>query len=124
MDLVCKNVPAVHGMDIGCLTPPTTISLRCAAGIAAKQGYTDRDIITFLTNVECLEGQFDTWGTFGRGFINGLEMGGPTPIGAQKANLTEATLRYLEEVAINEQVLLPGPCVPGYCSSEDTSCGA
>ena len=82
-------------------------SLRCAAGIAAKQAYTDRDIITFLTNVECLEGQFDTWGTFGRGFINGLEMGGPTPIGAQKANLTEATLRYLQEVALNEQVLLP-----------------
>ena len=64
------------------------------------------DIINFLTNVECLEGQFDTYGTFGRGFLDNLAMGGPTPIGAQKANLTEATLRYLEEVAINEQVLL------------------
>ena len=64
------------------------------------------DIINFLTNVECLEGQFDTYGTFGRGFINDLQMGGPTPIGAQKANLSEATLRYLEEVALNEQVLL------------------
>lgn len=28
---------------------------------------------------------------------------GPTPIGARKANLTEATLPYLEEIAINEQ---------------------
>ncbi len=92
--------------DRGCLVPAIAYWMRCAAGIAAKQAYTDRDIITFLTNVECLEGQFDTWGTFGRGFINGLEMGGPTPIGAQKANLTEATLRYLEEVALNEQVLL------------------
>ena len=26
------------------------------------------------------------------------------PIGAQKANLTEQTLRFLEEVALNEQV--------------------
>ena len=54
------------------------------AAIAAKQAYTDKDIIDFLTNVECLEGLFDTWGTFGRGFINNLELGGPTPIGAQK----------------------------------------
>ena len=36
-----------------------------AAGIAAKQNYSDLDIVHFLTNVECLEGQFDTWGTFG-----------------------------------------------------------
>ena len=78
----------------------------CAVGIAAKQGYTDMDIINFLTNVACLEGQFDTYGTFGRGFLDNLAMGGPTPIGAQKANLTEATLRYLEEGAINEQVLV------------------
>ena len=77
----------------------------CAAGIAAKQDYTDMDIINFLTNVECLEGQFDTYGTFGTGFINNLQIRGPVPIGAQKANLTEATLRFLEEVAINEQVL-------------------
>lgn len=38
-------------------------------GIAAKQNYTDADIINFLTNVECLEGQFDTWGAFGFGFV-------------------------------------------------------
>lgn len=40
-------------------------SVLCAAAIAAKQDYNDIDIIHFLTNVECLEGQFDTWGTFG-----------------------------------------------------------
>ena len=39
--------------------------LLSAAGLAAKQNYSDMDIIHFLTNVECLEGQFDTWGTFG-----------------------------------------------------------
>ena len=75
-----------------------------AAGVAAKQSYTDKDIIDFLTNVECLEGLFDTWGTFGQGFINNLELGGPKPIGAQKAALTEQTLRFLQEVALNEQV--------------------
>ena len=41
------------------------ILLSAAAGIAAKQNYSDMDILHFLTNVECLEGQFDTWGTFG-----------------------------------------------------------
>lgn len=40
-----------------------------AGGIAAKQNYTDADIINFLTNVECIEGQFDTWGAFGFGFV-------------------------------------------------------
>lgn len=52
----------------------------------------------------CLEGLFDTWGTFGRGFLNGLDGGAPTPIGAKKANLSEQTLRFLQEVALNEQV--------------------
>lgn len=73
------------------------------AAIAAKQNYTDKDIVDFLTNVECLEGQFDTWGTFGYGFLGNLTLGGPTPIGARKANLTAATIPYLQEVALNEQ---------------------
>ena len=43
----------------------TVIACCGAAAIAFKKDYTDMDIIHFLTNVECLEGQFDTWGTFG-----------------------------------------------------------
>ncbi|EIE26937.1 hypothetical protein COCSUDRAFT_59435 [Coccomyxa subellipsoidea C-169] len=74
-----------------------------AGGLAAKQSFTDRDIVHFLTNVECLEGQFDTWGTFGHGFNNNLTLGGPTPIGARKANLSDAVLLYMQEVALNEQ---------------------
>jgi len=74
-----------------------------AAGIAAKKDYTDQDLIEFLTNVECLEGLFDTWGVFGRGFNGDLEKGGPKPRGARKANLTERTRPFLEEVALNEQ---------------------
>ncbi|KAK9915059.1 hypothetical protein WJX75_004249 [Coccomyxa subellipsoidea] len=71
--------------------------------LAAKMNYTDKDIVHFLTNVECLEGLFDTWGTFGHGFNNNLTLGGPTPIGARKANLSDAVLPFMQEVALNEQ---------------------
>ncbi len=33
-----------------------------------------------------------------------LQLGGPTPIGAQKANLSPEAEQYLQEVALNEQV--------------------
>ncbi len=66
--------------------------------------YTDKDIVRFLTNVECLEGLFDTWGVFGQGFNNNLTLGGPTPIGARKANLSQEVESHLMEVALNEQV--------------------
>ena len=75
-----------------------------AAAIAARGTYTDMDILEFLTNVECLEGLFDTYGTFGRGFNGDLEMGGPIPLGAQKANLSYEIQAHMEEVALNEQV--------------------
>jgi hypothetical protein len=74
-----------------------------AAGAAARGNFTDADRIDFLTNVECLEGQFDTYGAFGTGFRNNLNLGGPTPIGAQKANISAENLPYMEEVALNEQ---------------------
>ena len=41
----------------------------CQAGAAArgyKGGISDKDIVDFLVNVECLEGLFDTWGVFGQ----------------------------------------------------------
>lgn len=72
-------------------------------GIAAKQDFTDKDIVDFLVNVECLEGLFDSYGTTGRGFNGDLEKGGPVPIGARKANLSPEVQMYLEEVALNEQ---------------------
>ena len=58
----------------------------------------------FHCSVECLEGQFDTFGAFGRGFVGDLAKGGPTPLGARKANLSATNLPYMEEVALNEQV--------------------
>jgi len=59
--------------------------------------------VDFLVNVECLEGQFDTWGAFGRGFLGDVAKGGPTPMGAMKANISAGNLPYMEEVAPNEQ---------------------
>jgi len=65
--------------------------------------------------VECLEGLFDTWGAFGRGFLNDLERGGPKPIGARKANLSEAALPYAQEIALQEQVRPPCAATPAAC---------
>lgn len=62
------------------------------------------DIIDFLTNVECVEGRFDTYGTQGRDFTSHLLGGGPTSKGFAKANLSPRTRALLEEVALSEQV--------------------
>ena len=40
------------------------------------------------------------------GFIDNLQLGGPTPIGARKAPLSEKYLSMMQEVALNEQVCL------------------
>lgn len=53
---------------------------------------------------KCLEGLFDTWGVFGRGFNNNLTLGAPTPIGAGQAKLSQEMASHLAEVALNEQV--------------------
>ena len=37
------------------------------------------------------------------GFIDNLTLGGPTPLGARAANLTEMTRPFMEEIALNEQ---------------------
>lgn len=55
---------SVHRGEVQILPPALTVCT-FAAAIAFKKDLTDMDIIHFLTNVECLEGQFDTWGTFG-----------------------------------------------------------
>ncbi|DBA90435.1 TPA: hypothetical protein ACH3X1_003706 [Trebouxia sp. C0004] len=73
------------------------------SGIAARQNFTDADIVNFLTNVECLEGQFDTFGAFGFGFVGNLNLGGPAPIGARKANLSDRVEPYMQEIALSEQ---------------------
>ena len=61
-------------------------------------------LLTYSYGCRCLEGLFDTWGVFGQGFNNNLTLGGPTPIGARKANLSQEVASHLAEVALNEQV--------------------
>ncbi|KAK9841033.1 hypothetical protein WJX81_006662 [Elliptochloris bilobata] len=73
------------------------------AAIAFKANYTDKDLVRFLTNVECLEAQFDFFGAFGRNIISTLTLNGSAPLGAKAANLTEATRPFLEEIALTEQ---------------------
>ena len=87
------------------------------AGMAAKMNFTDKDVIDFLVNVEWVfhhamhirKSTPPCWGTFGTTFNNNLTLGGPTPIGARKANLSPQAYAYMEEVALNEQARpLPG----------------
>lgn len=49
---------------------------------------------------------FDTWGAFGFGFVGNLNLGGPAPIGAQKAALSDKVLPYMQEIALSEQVCI------------------
>ena len=65
-----------------------------------------RVVMDICKRGRCLEGLFDTWGAFGRGFTNDLERGGPTPVGARKANLSEAVMPFAQEIALQEQVVV------------------
>ncbi|KAK9838781.1 hypothetical protein WJX74_003291 [Apatococcus lobatus] len=74
------------------------------AGIAARKDYTDKDIVDFLCNTECLEGRFDTMGVQGKDFKADLLGPNPKPPkGMKKANLSPRTKALLEEVALSEQ---------------------
>jgi hypothetical protein len=117
--LVCPTAAQPFGKDQGLLPSgnlrtsdedgPYDISLlstqahEVRAAQAFRNGFTDRDIVDFLVNVECLEGQFDMYGAFGHGFFNNLSMGGPKPLGARKANLSPEVLPFAQEIALSEQ---------------------
>ena len=50
------------------------------------------------------------------GFLNNLTLGGPTPIGARKAPLSDKYLSMMQEVALNEQVCsAEQACMQHYC---------
>ncbi|KAK9826220.1 hypothetical protein WJX74_000769 [Apatococcus lobatus] len=71
--------------------------------MAQRGNYTDADIVNFLTNVECLEGRFDSMGALGLDFNDNLTLGGPLSIGYGKANLSPDVTAALAEVAVSEQ---------------------
>ncbi|KAL5996070.1 Ferritin-like catalase Nec2 [Asimina triloba] len=65
----------------------------------------DVDKIQFALNLEHLETEFFLFGALGRGldaFDPELAMGGPPPIGAQKANLDKITKRIIAEFGFQE----------------------
>ncbi|KAK2999872.1 hypothetical protein RJ639_034591 [Escallonia herrerae] len=65
----------------------------------------DIDMMQFAENLEHLEADFFLWGALGYGLDQvapWLVMGGPPPIGAQRANLDNLTQRIIEEFAYQE----------------------
>lgn len=81
-----------------------TSAAHIRAGAAARKDYTDKDIIDFLCNTECIEGRFDTMGVQGQDFKADLLGPNSKPSkGLRKANLSPRTKALLEEVALSEQ---------------------
>ena len=87
-----------------------------AAAIAAKQNYTDHDIVNFLTNVECLEGQFDTWGAFGFGFIGKqIQTRAPTAHGSAELTVRISGMQEVTVLCCSDMSLCL-KCAPVYAS--------
>lgn len=65
----------------------------------------DVDLLEFPLNLEFLEAEFFSWGALGRGldsFEPQLAMGGPPPLGVQKANLSALIKDVIEQFAYQE----------------------
>lgn len=72
-------------------------------GIPVYEG--DIDMMQFAENLEHLEAELFLWSSLGFGLDRvapELVMGGPPPIGAQKANLDFLTRNIIEEFAFQE----------------------
>eukprot|EP00898_Chlorokybus_atmophyticus_P005794 jgi/Chlat1/6215/Chrsp44S05750 len=79
-----------------------------AAKTASPSGaITDKDVLDFLTNTECLESRFDTFAAFGHDIP--LDLLSPTgkgygrAIGGRKAKLSNEMQSWIEEVALDEE---------------------
>ncbi|KAL3812251.1 hypothetical protein ACJIZ3_013519 [Penstemon smallii] len=65
----------------------------------------DVDLLEFPLNLEYLEAEFFSWGALGRGLDSlepNLAMGGPSPIGVQKANLSPEIRDIVAQFALQE----------------------
>ncbi|KAH6826557.1 desiccation-like protein [Perilla frutescens var. hirtella] len=83
-------------------------SLVCPAGYP-EQGIPiddgDIDLLQFAENLEHLEAEYFLWGALGYGLDRvapQLVMGGPPPIGVQKANLDPITTNIIQEFGLQE----------------------
>ncbi|KAL8486085.1 hypothetical protein ACS0TY_022520 [Phlomoides rotata] len=65
----------------------------------------DVALLEFPLNLEYLEAEFFSWGAFGRGldaFAPNLTKGGPSPVGAKKANLSPLIKDIIAQFAFQE----------------------
>eukprot|EP00878_Enallax_costatus_P000877 GHUV01001004.1.p1 GENE.GHUV01001004.1~~GHUV01001004.1.p1 ORF type:complete len:475 (+),score=107.17 GHUV01001004.1:451-1875(+) len=88
------NIPLVQAFEV-------------EAALAAKTGgplgpFTDRDVLNFLANTECLEATFNSFAAFGAGLPDSLKPG-PVLGNNRKANLSPDVQEWAEEVALDEQ---------------------
>lgn len=66
---------------------------------------TDVDLLEFPLNLEYLEADFFSWGALGKGidsFEPNLTMGGPPPLGVQKARLSPLIRDIIAQFAFQE----------------------
>ncbi|KAK3041964.1 hypothetical protein RJ639_002272 [Escallonia herrerae] len=86
----------------------------------------DIDMMQFAENLEHLEADFFLWSALGYGLDQvapSLVMGGPSPIGAQKANLDALTQHIIEEFGYEEVGHLRTFVLrPYHCDNNDPFC--
>lgn len=91
-----SSQPACQISDGGIHTNPLLPHAAAPATAAYKvQVWSLRGLCTLTSYIIPLYCRF--------GFIDNLTLGGPTPLGARAANLTEMTRPFMEEIALNEQ---------------------
>ena len=85
--------------------------------MAQRMNFTDADIVNFLTNVECLEGRFDSMGTLVRGLAyEQIAFARSAERLLQKYHLRSAFTRRpdLQGLDFNDNLTLGGPPSIGY----------
>ncbi|XP_065861903.1 ferritin-like catalase Nec2 [Euphorbia lathyris] len=83
------------------MVPAIVVGSGCSAPIKA----TDQDLLQFPLNLEFMEEEFFCYGAIGVGLDHiapELTLGGPPPIGVQKANLDPLTRQIIEEFCYQE----------------------
>ena len=75
-----------------------TFVARASAHLLTLAEHAQLSLSTYGTHTQ----RYDHWHAVG--FNQDLSKGGPIPVGARGANLTERSRPYLQEVALNEQV--------------------